>query len=318
MIHTAQFYSYLNKEEIETIQNRYHEEVNLVSEKINNIYKEKGITTTFYRSYGVDYISLEIDFIKLLNKSDIVEDDYTKIHEKIKQFLIDVIGYEIELYMIRLDYRLDIEVKNKVDRQFLIDVLNKSISKYRFHKKYNKYKTCKYFNCKSIQFKIYDKEQERICKGKSIEEYEENVLRLEIALRNRHLNYKKYIGRKKELKSYLNNLLYVKYFRDMLKNIIYTGDFMKIYKADKILLESGIKEKEKTIVREFLIDVAKHMNMDQVLSMVDKNGNIKYTKYKYKKIIGILEKLDINPILIPKNLKGASSIIKNPLKYLEE
>ena len=27
MIHTAQFYSYLNKEEIETIQNRYHEEV---------------------------------------------------------------------------------------------------------------------------------------------------------------------------------------------------------------------------------------------------------------------------------------------------
>ena len=93
----------------------------------------------------------------------------------------------------------------KMSYEFLIDVLNKSISKYRFQKKYNKYKTCKYFNCKSIQFKIYDKEQERICKGKSIEKYEENVLRLEIALRNRHLNYKKYIGRKKELKSYLNN-----------------------------------------------------------------------------------------------------------------
>lgn len=318
MIHTAQFYSDLDEKEIQEIEIKYNEQINLVGGKINEIYEEKGIITTFYKSYGIHYISLEIDFIKLLNKSNIRQEDYMKIHKKIKQFLIDIIGYEIELCLIRFDYRLDIEIRNKVDRQFLIDVLNKSITKYRFQKKYNQYKTCKYFNSKSIQMKIYDKEEERICKGKNIEEYEKNILRLEIALRNRHLNYQKYIGRKKELKSYLKDSLYLKYFRNILENIIYTGDFMKIYKVDKIFLKSEMKEKEKLIVREFLMDVSRHRDIDKVLCMLDKKGNIKYTRYKYKKIISILKELNINPILIPKNLKNANSIIKNPLKYLEE
>ena len=48
----------------------------------------------------------------------------------------------------------------------------------------------------------------------------------------------------------------------------------------------------------------------------NENGEKKYSDYKYKKIINLLNSMNINPVLIPKNLKGTSSIIKNPFKTL--
>ncbi|EOU1743412.1 hypothetical protein LTY04_001642 [Clostridium perfringens] len=318
MIHTAQFYKILNKSEIEYLIKKFKDDINLISLKINEIYLDKGIVITFYKRFGVYYMFLDIDFIKLISKSVITEKDYFNIQSCINIFLENVFGYSFDMILIRLDYRLDLKILNKNDKYFLLNALNKSINKYGFKKKYNKYKTCKYFNSKSVQFKIYDKEKERKDKGAKIEEYERNVLRLEIALRNKHLNYKKRNGYKKQLKTYLNNELYKNYFNDIFDGIIYRGDFLKIYMADKIINKSELDLKNKKKVREFLIDISKHREINLLFNILDSDGKQKYTKYKYKKYISILNDLNINPILIPKNLKGTSKRIKNPLKYLND
>lgn len=316
MVHTGQFYKILYKKEVKYIEKKYNESINLISVKINDVYVNKGITTTFYKSYGINYMFIEVDFVKMLNKSDIEEKDYSSICNKINKFLLDLIGYEVELTLIRLDYRLDIKITNNMDKQFLIGVMDKCISKCGFKKKYNQYSTCKYFNSRSTQFKIYDKDAERQFKGIKPKTYEKNVLRLEVALQNKHLNYKKRKGYNKKLKTYLNKQFYLNYFNEIFSNILYYGDFMKIYKADKIINKSTINDKEKKQVREFLIDVSKHREIDNVLMMSNNYGKKKYTKYKYKKIINILNDLNINPILIPKNLNGVSSFIENPFKSL--
>lgn len=43
---------------------------------------------------------------------------------------------------------------------------------------------------------------------------------------------------------------------------------------------------------------------------------LKYSKYKFRQAIALLKDLNINPILIPKNLK-APSIIQNPFNNID-
>ncbi|HAT4128285.1 phage/plasmid replication domain-containing protein [Clostridium perfringens] len=317
MIHTGQFYLILNEDEINYIQRKYNENINLINEKINNEYKEIGISVSFYTRYRKCYMFLTVDFIKLINKNDISEEDYCLIDNTIKEVLGMLFGYALEMTLIRIDYRLDIKIENENDKKFILKAIDKFKCKYRFKKKFNKYDSCKYFNSKSVQFKVYDKVKERKEKGERIEEYEKDVLRFEIALRNRHLNYKKNKkGFTKELKTYLNNDFYLDYFKEIFDGIFYYGDFMKIYVADRILNESTLKKKDKEELREFLIDLTKKNNVDKVLLIANENGEKKYSDYKYKKIINLLNSMNINPVLIPKNLKGTSSIIKNPFKTL--
>ena len=79
MIHTAQFYKILNKSEIEYLIKKFKDDINLISLKINEIYLDKGIVITFYKRFGVYYMFLDIDFIKLISKSVITEKDYFNI-----------------------------------------------------------------------------------------------------------------------------------------------------------------------------------------------------------------------------------------------
>ena len=151
---------------------------------------------------------------------------------------------------------------------------------------------------------IYDKEVERINKNEKIQEYEKDVLRFEVALKNRHLNYKKRkFSMEKELKAYLNEKSFNSYIEEHLGKILYKGDYHTIYHANKIISESLLKEKDKQEILEFIKFISK--------SGVTKCKE-KYSKYKFNKYIGLLEMLNINPILIPKN-RCTSTYIKNPL-----
>lgn len=71
MIHTGQFYLILNEDEVNYIQKKYNENINLINEKINNEYEENGISVSFYTRYRKCYMFLTVDFIKLINKHDI-------------------------------------------------------------------------------------------------------------------------------------------------------------------------------------------------------------------------------------------------------
>ena len=97
--------------------------------------------------------------------------------------------------------------------------------------------------------------------------------------------------------------------------LLHRGDYYNIYHADKIIEQSMLSLKEKTFVRQFLIDVSKR-DIAGVLRMKDNERKLIYTKYKYDKAIKPLNLLNINPVLIPKNLQGASRLENKFNSYL--
>ncbi|MBI5977656.1 phage/plasmid replication domain-containing protein [Clostridium perfringens] len=304
MIHTAQFYINIENEEKEFLKDKYTEDISKAITKVNNIYESKGISINYItQEYGNCRIHFVIDFIKLLEKADITSEDLENINFEIYKFIFDITGSYIEPIMIRLDYRLDISVTLK-EREVLMYLYNKTIDKYGFKKKYNKFETTIYYNSKSIQSKIYDKEEERKSKKENICSYEKNVLRFEVSLCNSHLNYNKRIyNMDKCIDVYLQESLYVSYLKNHLEIFIHSGDYYTIYGARKKINSSNIKESDKEKLIEFLKYISKYG--------ITKTTQ-KYSKYSFKKYKSYLNELEINPILIPKNLKEAPTYIKNP------
>lgn len=198
-----------------------------------------------------------------------------------------------------------VQGSNKVEHKKSYKYLyNKTVDKFGFKKKFNKYDTTIYFNSKSIQSKIYDKEIERKDNVEIIKDYEKDVLRFEVAIRNQHLNYNKRVYKMdKSINTYLKNSLCKTYMKNNLEVFLYKGDYHTIYKAKKIIIGSNIKESYKEEVIEFI----KYISNNGVTKAQEQ-----YSKYMCKKYLNILSQLNINPILIPKNLKGASTYIKNP------
>lgn len=100
-----------------------------------------------------------------------------------------------------------------------------------------------------------------------------------------------------------------------IQKIVYKGDYYNIREVDKILNKSNIKEKDRKFLREFLIDVSEN-GITGAKKIIKEDNKLKYTQYKFKKAISILEELNINPILIPKNREylhfERHSYIKNP------
>lgn len=304
MIHTAQFYINIENEEKEFLKDKYTEDISRAIVKVNNIYESKGISINYIsQEYGNCRIHFVIDFIKLLEKADISSDDLENINFEMYNFIFDIIGRYVEPIMIRIDYRFDISVSLK-EREILMYLYNKTIDKYGFKKKYNQFETTIYYNSKSIQAKVYDKEEERKSKKEHICSHEKNVLRFEVSLCNSHLNYnKRTYNMDKCLDVYLQESLYVSYLKNHLEIFIHSGDYYTIYGARKKINGSNIKESDKEKLIEFL-------------KYISKNGITKttheYSKYSFKKYKSYLNELEINPILIPKNLKEAPKYIKNP------
>ncbi|MGL4991299.1 MAG: phage/plasmid replication domain-containing protein [Sarcina sp.] len=304
MIHTAQFYINIENEDKEFLKDKYTEDISRAIARVNNIYENKGISINYItQEYGNCRIHFVIDFIKLLEKTDITSDDLENINFEIYKFIFDITGNYIEPVMIRLDYRLDVTVNLK-EREVLMYLYNKTIDKYGFKKKYNKFETTIYYNSKSIQTKIYDKEEERKSKKEGICSYEKNILRFEVSLCNSHLNYNKRIYKMdKCLDVYLKESLYVSYLKNHLEIFIHSGDYYTIYGVRKKINSSNIKESEK----EKLIEFLKYISQNGVTKTTQK-----YSKYSFKKYKSYLNELGINPILIPKNLKKSPTYIKNP------
>ena len=304
MIHTAQFYINIENTEKEFLKEKYNEDISKAIVKINNIHKGKGVTINYIsQEYGNCRIHFVIDFIKLLQKVDITQNDLENINFEIYKFIYEITGNYIKPIMVRLDYRKDIIVDLK-DREVLMYLYNKTIDKYGFKKKYNKFETTIYYTSKSIQSKIYDKEEERKSKKEDVCGYEKDILRFEVSLCNSHLNYNKRIyNMDKCLDVYLQESLYVNYLKNHLEIFIHSGDYYTIYGARKKINSSNIKESDKEKLIEFLKYISKHG--------ITKTTQ-KYSKYSFKKYKSYLNELEINPILIPKNLKEAPTYIKNP------
>ncbi|MGE8203052.1 phage/plasmid replication domain-containing protein [Heyndrickxia sp. NPDC080065] len=317
MIHTAKFQVLLQEDEIGLLCRKFKEKITLIGNVIDKNFN--GISTSFKKLFAIWRMDVYVDFIKLIGKADIQEKDITKIQKSLDEYLYYIFdNNDKELMLLRLDFRFDAAVPNKKHRDFLLKIYKKTVEKYGFKKKNDHYKSTIYFNSKSMKVMIYDKETEREKKGEKIQEYEKDVLRFEVSLQNRHLNYmKRTYGLDKRLENYLTDEFWTKYMTKNICPIFFKGNYYPISLSEKIIGESNIKERDKSKLREFLCDVSRH-GFDRLKGLkVDCNGKEKekYSKYKIDKYTKILEDLNINPISIAKHdaeQLGKEKWIKNP------
>lgn len=316
MIHTVQLYANLSFEEKNIIEKRFKKSIEEVMKEINSdreAIRFSGKNREFHYQ-----INIFADVTKILNRGNVYEKDYDEVKKRIDNEVEYLVGYSLDLILMRVDYRLDKYISSKAERLILIHLYKKMINKHGFKlkKSKNKYKTSIRYDSKSMQIIIYDKEEERKYKNKKCEDYEKCVLRFEVKLLNKHLNYnKRKYNIEKNLKNYFSKSLQVKYMLSNIQKIVYKGDYYNIREANKIINKSSISDKDKQFIREFLIDISEK-GVTGAKQITLNNNKIKYTQYKFKKAISILEELNINPILIPKSKEylGDERIfyIKNP------
>lgn len=329
MIHTAELFTYIDEFEIYKLTSKYNESITLIGDIINE-QLDDGISICFRKCNmrAIPWqVNIFIDAIKLLNKTDITDDDYQNIQQKIDKNLSIVFNKKTkDLTLKRIEYRFDSKLNNNIEKETLLHIYQKMKCKVGYKRKRNIMSNEKpkdfagtiYLESKSITSIIYDKEKERRDKNKKIEEYERLTLRYEVKLKNRHLNYNKnMLNIDKTLESYFSSSLKGIYMKQHLEKGLYRGDYYKLYRAEKIISASDLSDKSKRLLREFLIDVSK-LGITGTFIKTKDNGKNKYSQYMLKKIIDELEILNINPILIPKNLVTkygkAPSYIKNPFE----
>ncbi len=296
------------------LSRKYKVEVTLLSQILNKEYGEE-FKITITKRFNNWWMFIKVDFIQMLAKTEIVESDITEINKKLDSYLLAVFGESKELIMTRLDYCFNAIVENEDHRKLIFWLLKKTSSKYNHKKKEVRFKTSIYFNSLSVKVLVYDKKVEREDKLLEVKHYEENVIRLEVSLQNRHLNYmKRQYGIEKNLKNYLTSHFWKFYMIKHVSPIFHEGTFYKLDEATKILESTDLSEKERANLRAFLSDVSKH-NFDGIkkfkritINDVEKN---KYTKYLVKKYLEQLREVGIHPILIPKHRLKEKSM-KNP------
>lgn len=320
MIHTFKVYFPLDYEEVRDLQKRF----NISYKDVNKLFEGKFRRVTIAisnRRNGKWKLYMVVDAIKLLNKTDLTDSDYSQLEKQIRFILWNILGHSScykEHVLLRTDYRYDVVVPNEHTRQLLLDLYKKLTRCYRFQKKhlgflddkgaYHPYKTTVYHSSNSVESIVYLKDEERKAKNEEPEWYEKNVIRFEVRLLESHLNYmaKKSIDpRPKKLKEYFKNDLYKEYFKRYLFSIYPQEDFYILDESRKIIRNSSLSPKNK----EKLIDFLKK------ISSFDMDTPLKYmSKGTYKKRLKSLKELGINPIPIPKNYYRAPRRLENPLR----
>lgn len=316
MIHTIQLYTSISFDEKDKIEKRFNKNIIQVMEEVSE--STEGITIGVKgRPYDY-YVDIKIDVTKILNRGEVKEEDYCIVQDEIDKVIEDIIGYSLELTLLRIEYRIDIRIESGAKRYILLHLYKKMIRKFGFkeRKDEKEYETSVMYDSGSIKLMIYDKDAERLAKDEESKDYEKNMMRYEVKVLNNHLNYNKNrYNIQKTLENYFREDMKNNYMVKNIQKIVYKGDYYTIYHADNIIKNSQLKERDKILVRDFLIDVSK-WGISGAKSIKKKDKSLKYTEFKYKKAIKLLEELNINPILIPKNLKAPNgesySYIKNP------
>lgn len=314
MVHTISFNVSLSRHELNIITNKF----NITSkcyEDLTRFISYEGITLSYKKNdESGPKIFLHIDCIELLGKSHITIDDFEFIEGVINDIRIELFLYNKEFKLSRIDYRYDIVIKNLEVRKVLFNIYNKYFNKAAYMKKVDIRKKYKTSNADaSIRYKngskalnIYDKEKERKDRNEPIKDYERDVIRFESQVNSSRIKYlnKKY-GLKSKLKDYFTEDMYNICMEDSIIKVIYKGNYYNKYHAFKIIDNSDNTAKEKENMKGFLLAVANMRSLEKA-----KNEY----KNRYRKILKNLEKLNINPVLIPKNY--LITYIDNPINNM--
>lgn len=315
--HTGKFYCQIEEEEMHTAQLN-------IREYNRGMASFPGITIFYNEKDASSRLNIHVDFILLLGKADFTDEDTKTAIQKIDGFIEYIFGdVNKEIILTRLDYRFDAVVADKSHRKLFMKLYPKTYNKFGFKEKNAQYDSSLYFNSKSAVVLVYDKETERNEKFEPVEPYEENVLRFEVSIRNPHFNYqRRKTGATKSTFNYMTHSEWNNYMKKNISPFFFEGSFRKIHTAETIMKSSSLTLSEQKKLRAFLCDVSKlGLTNAMRIMKIASNGEEKpvYTKYLVKKYLRWLKKLDINPMLIPKNEKvelDADKKIENPLAPL--
>ncbi|OMD62988.1 hypothetical protein BSK62_22025 [Paenibacillus odorifer] len=253
MIHTARLFVQLSEDDVITVKRKFKEDMPLVSQVIDAQFDDV-FDTDITNKFGVWYLFTTIDVVQLLRRGIVVENDWSTIQKALNAYLFFVLGENDKVFTLcRIDYRFDVVITDSAERWVLLDLLKKSIERFGYKVKKNLYDSTLYYNSKSIVICIYDKETECQDKCKGVKDYEKDVLRVEVRLLNRHLNYvKRHYGLDKNMENYFNRNFWHKYMANNILPIFHSGNFYTKAEASKVIKRSGLKEREKTMVKNFL------------------------------------------------------------------
>lgn len=313
MVHTISFNIRLNKYETDTIINKFNI-INDCYQDLSEFINYEGITLVYIREKEMfPKIFLYIDCIKLLGRSKISIDDFEFIESVVNDIRVELLLYNKEFKLSRIDYRCDVLVEDFEVRKVLFNIYNKYLKKTAYMKKvdvYNKYDktsnadfSIRYANG-SKALNIYDKEEERKAKDEYIMEYERGIIRFEAQVNSSRIKYlnKKY-GIKSKLKDYFTEEMYNKCMEECIIKVICTGDYYNKYHAFERINNSEFTSVHKKNMKKFLLMVANKRSLE---------AGKKEFKNRYRTILKNLEKLNINPVLIAKNTLMTK--IENPIK----
>lgn len=267
-----------------------------------------AITFVYYPIFNV--LNITVNPSKLLNVDSVSEYHY-------KQFIYTLQGYINEVFsdidatllnICRMDYKIDHFTEFK---DLYIWLLHKSATKYRQLNQYNKYETSVYFNSRTKNIQFYDKEAERSDKLQAVDEKYTNMLRSEIQLKRPYFKYQlsAYGVCRNQLINYWTEKDRDFVFNEILKPIVFIGDYYTIYQSNKILKEHY----SNTMVSRLL-------EFQKLISRV----GISKTKEQYKDQFHVYKKMleapevNINPILIPKNNSFGVSYLPNLFSFTNE
>jgi hypothetical protein len=330
MIHTFKLMFVLHYQEVQDLQRRLNIKYTQVNTYFDGTFP--GVTMSITNSgNGKWKLYMVVDAIRLLGKPDITEDDYTLLEKEIRYILWNVVGHASHYRnhtLLRIDFRYDVPIGEKGTRMLLMDLYKKQTESYRFQNKYLgkledgvfvPYKTTVYHASKSIESIVYLKSEEREAKGEEIEDYEKDIIRYEIHVKENHTYYMERKNEKnqrpRKLNEYMKEDVFKEYFRKYMSHVYHFGDFYKIDEARKKLKCSALSTQNKLKLIDFLKQVSSH-SVDTPLKNKNKNKGI--SRGTYNSRLTLLREAGINPILIPKNYRTkdytkAPSFLRNPL-----
>lgn len=318
MIHTFKMFLPIDYRDVQDMRKRF----NIKAFEANKFFEGKfpGVTMSLSAmGKGQWKLSMFVDAVKLLGKSNLIEADYPDLERQIKMILFQLFmhsdAYDDHILQ-RIDYRFDVLINDHTIRQLLLDLYKKTVRAYKRKGKvlgykdkvtgeYVEYKTTVDHKNKSIKSTVYLKNEERKAKGEEPESYERDIVRFEVQVKEDHMYYQEKVGRRsRKLWKYMKNDLYREYFDEHIFPIFYTGNFYKIDEARNIIYASSISSPHKRKLVDFLKKVSSHDVTTPLKTMSKKTLDSRLT---------MLQKLDINPIPIPKHYPNAPSTLTNPL-----
>lgn len=289
MIHTVQFSSFPIYDDIEFIKNNFK----TVKDKYNNLiytWQYKQLVFQYFQEFNI--LLTKVNLNKLINKDIITDTDYQEVNEMIHNQFYEVFNFTDITTLNRIDFKQDIVTDHK---DLYIKLLKKCSNNYRYLKQYNKYKTSVYYNSKSTNINIYDKEQELIDTDinhiTDINKYK-NVIRFEVQMKRNKLYYIEHTeGICRELINYFTEKDRDYYLNKNLKNLIYNGDYYNAYHSKKVLQEYYTNS-----------TVNKLIELQKLISKVGVyKAKENYNQATFRNYINKLQDVNVNPILIPKN-----------------